>query len=133
MRISDWRSDVGSSDLAVIGHEIGHGFDDQGSKFDPQGNLKSWWTDEDRKNFEARTKALIAQYDGFEALPGKHVNGAFTIGENSGEPGVVSIASQAYNASRDGKESPHNDGVTGDQRDRNGEQTGPWVSGHGEP
>src|SRR3546814_8908929 len=56
---------------AVIGHEIGHGFDDQGSKFDPQGNLKSWWTDEDRKNFEARTKALIAQYDGFEALPGR--------------------------------------------------------------
>src|SRR3546814_18678435 len=85
MRISDWRSDVGSSDLAVIGHEIGHGFDDQGSKFDPQGNLKSWWTDEDRKNFEARTKALIAQYDGFEALPGQHVNGAFTNGENIGD------------------------------------------------
>src|SRR3546814_20301999 len=116
MRISDWRSDVGSSDLAVIGHEIGHGFDDQGSKFDPQGNLKSWWTDEDRKNFEARTKALIAQYDGFEALPGQHVNGAFTIGENIGDLGGLSIAYQAYHASLAAKEPPVIDGFTGDQR-----------------
>ncbi|HEY9547636.1 MAG TPA: M13-type metalloendopeptidase [Solimonas sp.] len=101
---------------AVIGHEIGHGFDDQGSKFDPQGNLKSWWTDEDRKNFEARTKALIAQYDGFEALPGQHVNGAFTIGENIGDLGGLSIAYKAYHASLAGKESPVIDGFTGDQR-----------------
>ena len=101
---------------AVIGHEIGHGFDDQGSKFDPQGNLKSWWTDEDRKNFEARTKALIAQYDGYEALPGQHVSGAFTIGENIGDLGGMSIAYQAYHASLGGKESPVIDGFTGDQR-----------------
>lgn len=101
---------------AVIGHEIGHGFDDQGSKFDPQGNLKSWWTDEDRKNFEARTKALIAQYDGYEALPGQHVSGAFTIGENIGDLGGMSIAYKAYHASLDGKQAPVIDGFTGDQR-----------------
>jgi predicted metalloendopeptidase len=101
---------------AVIGHEIGHGFDDQGSKFDSQGNLKSWWTDEDRKNFEARTRALIAQYDAYEALPGQHVNGALTIGENIGDLGGLSIAYKAYHASLDGKESPVIDGFTGDQR-----------------
>src|SRR3546814_18996876 len=67
---------------AVIGHEIGHGFDDQGSKFDPQGNLKTWWTDEDRKNFEARTKPRIAQYACFEALPRHQFPGALTNGEN---------------------------------------------------
>src|SRR3546814_10977547 len=74
---------------AVTGHEISNGFDDQGSKFDPQGNLKTWWTDEDRQNFESRTTALIAQYDGFEALPGKHVNGALTNGEKIDEPGQI--------------------------------------------
>ena len=101
---------------AVIGHEIGHGFDDQGSKFDGAGNLKSWWTDADRKNFETRTKALIAQYDGYEALPGQHVSGAFTIGENIGDLGGLSIAYQAYQLALAGKPAPVLDGFTGDQR-----------------
>ncbi|NKF21123.1 M13 family metallopeptidase [Solimonas marina] len=101
---------------AVIGHEIGHGFDDQGSKFGPDGNLKNWWTDEDRKNFETRTKALIAQYDGYEALPGQHVNGALTIGENIGDLGGLSIAYKAYHMSLQGKDGPVIDGFTADQR-----------------
>jgi putative endopeptidase len=99
---------------AVIGHEIGHGFDDQGSKYDGDGNLKSWWTDADRKRFEERTKALIAQYDGYEALPGHHVNGAFTIGENIGDLGGLSIALRAYQMAH--PEPPVIDGYTGEQR-----------------
>ncbi len=99
---------------AVIGHEIGHGFDDQGSKYDGDGNLKSWWTDEDRERFEERTKALIAQYDGYEALPGEHVNGAFTIGENIGDLGGLSIAYKAYRMAD--PEPPVIDGFSGDQR-----------------
>jgi predicted metalloendopeptidase len=101
---------------AVIGHEIGHGFDDQGSKFDGDGNLKSWWTDVDRRNFEARTKALIAQYDAYEPLPGHKVNGAFTIGENIGDLGGLSIAHKAYLLSLAGKPAPEIDGFTADQR-----------------
>jgi putative endopeptidase len=92
---------------AVIGHEIGHGFDDQGSQYDGDGKLNNWWTDEDRKNFEARTSALIEQYNGFTPLqlaekyaddPDKtpHVNGALTIGENIGDLGGVNIALKAY-------------------------------------
>lgn len=92
---------------AVIGHEIGHGFDDQGSQYDGDGKLNNWWTDEDRKNFEARTGALIAQYNNFVPLqlaekyadePDKapHVNGALTIGENIGDLGGVNIALKAY-------------------------------------
>jgi len=99
---------------AVIGHEIGHGFDDQGSKYDGDGNLVSWWTEEDRKRFEERTKALIAQYDTYEALPGEHVNGAFTIGENIGDLGGLSIAYKAYKMSH--PDAPVIDGLTGDQR-----------------
>ncbi len=101
---------------AVIGHEIGHGFDDQGSKYDGDGNLKSWWTDEDRKHFEERTKALIAQYDSYEALPGQHVNGAFTIGENIGDLGGLSIAYTAYRMQLGDKEAPVIDDLSGDQR-----------------
>ncbi|MGH8445363.1 MAG: M13 family metallopeptidase [Solimonas sp.] len=101
---------------AVIGHEIGHGFDDQGAKFDGDGNLKSWWTDEDRKNFETRTKALIAQFDGYEALPGQHVNGALTIGENIGDLGGLSIAYKAYQIALKGQPAATLDGYTGDQR-----------------
>ena len=67
---------------AVIGHEISHAFDDQGSRFDGDGNLRNWWTDEDRSRFEAKTRGLIAQYDAFSPLPGYHVNGALTLGEN---------------------------------------------------
>ena len=101
---------------AVIGHEIGHGFDDQGSKYDGDGNLKSWWTDADRKAFEERTKALIEQYNGFCPLKGECVNGALTIGENIGDLGGLSIALKAYKLSLGGKEAPVVDGLTGDQR-----------------
>jgi predicted metalloendopeptidase len=101
---------------AVIGHEIGHGFDDQGSKFDGDGTLKSWWTDADRKAFEERTRQLIAQYDAYEPIPGQHVNGALTIGENIGDLGGISIAYKAYKLSLGGKEAPVLDGFTGDQR-----------------
>ncbi len=101
---------------AAIGHEIGHGFDDQGSKFDGEGNLKNWWTDADRKNFETRTKALITQYNAYEPLPGHKLNGAFTIGENIGDLGGLSIAYKAYLISLAGKPAPVIDGFTGDQR-----------------
>lgn len=103
---------------AVIGHEIGHGFDDQGSKYDGAGNLVNWWTDADRDEFGLRTKALIAQYDGFTpaALAGHHVNGAFTVGENIGDLGGLSIALLAYRLSLGGREAPVLDGLTGVQR-----------------
>ncbi|MFD6858717.1 M13 family metallopeptidase [Rhodococcus sp. NPDC060090] len=103
---------------AVIGHEIGHGFDDQGAKYDGDGNLENWWTDSDRSEFGKRTAALIAQYDEFEpkALPGKRVNGSFTIGENIGDLGGLSIALKAYEIALGGEESPAIDGLTGLQR-----------------
>jgi putative endopeptidase len=103
---------------AVIGHEIGHGFDDQGSKFDGAGNMINWWTDPDRKEFESRAKMLIDQYNGFEPmqLPGQKVNGAMTIGENIGDLGGLSIAYAAYRRSLQGREAPVIDGLTGDQR-----------------
>ena len=103
---------------AVIGHEIGHGFDDQGSKSDGDGNMINWWTDEDRKEFEARAAKLIKQYGEFEPaqLPGQKVNGALTIGENIGDLGGLSIAYKAYKRSLKGKEAPVIDGLTGDQR-----------------
>ncbi|MGK7395919.1 MAG: M13 family metallopeptidase [Candidatus Cyclobacteriaceae bacterium M3_2C_046] len=77
---------------AVIGHEVSHGFDDQGSRFDADGNLKNWWTDQDRTNFEERTKLLISQYDNYEVLEGVNVNGTFTLGENIGDLGGVNVA-----------------------------------------
>jgi putative endopeptidase len=103
---------------AVIGHEIGHGFDDQGSKSDGEGNLVNWWSDPDRKEFEARTKTLIEQYNGYEPaqLPGQHVNGALTIGENIGDLGGLSIAFKAYRRSLKGVEAQVLDGLMGDQR-----------------
>jgi predicted metalloendopeptidase len=100
----------------TIGHEIGHGFDDQGSKYDGDGNLKSWWTDEDRANFEGRTKGLVEQFSQFEALPGLFVNGEFTLGENIGDLGGTAIALKAYRMSLKGKESPVIDGFTGEER-----------------
>lgn len=100
----------------TIGHEIGHGFDDQGSKYDGDGNLKSWWTDEDRANFEKRTKGLVEQFNQYEALPGLFVNGEFTLGENIGDLGGTAIALKAYRMSLKGKESPVIDGFTGEQR-----------------
>ncbi|MGW0020825.1 M13 family metallopeptidase [Rhodococcus sp. NPDC003382] len=103
---------------AVIGHEIGHGFDDQGAKYDGDGNLENWWTDSDREEFGKRTAALIAQYDEFEpkALPGQRVNGSFTIGENIGDLGGLSIALKAYEIALDGEPAPMIDGLTGLQR-----------------
>ncbi|QNO37529.1 peptidase M13 [Protaetiibacter sp. SSC-01] len=103
---------------AVIGHEIGHGFDDQGSQFDGDGRLTDWWTQEDRAAFEERTSKLIAQYDALEPaqLPGHHVNGALTIGENIGDLGGLGIAWKAYLLSLDGAEPPVVDGLTAAQR-----------------
>jgi putative endopeptidase len=104
---------------AVIGHEIGHGFDDQGAKYDGDGNLVDWWTDDDRTEFGARTKALIEQYDGYtprELDSGHHVNGAFTVGENIGDLGGLSIALLAYQLSLNGEPAPVIDGLTGVQR-----------------
>jgi putative endopeptidase len=104
---------------AVIGHEIGHGFDDQGAKYDGDGNLVDWWTDSDRAEFGTRTKALIEQYDVFvprQLHDGQHVNGAFTVGENIGDLGGLSIALLAYELSLGGKPAPVIDGLTGVQR-----------------
>jgi len=100
----------------VIGHEIGHGFDDSGSQYDGDGILKDWWTAEDRARFEERTGRLVAQYDSFEALPGLFVNGKLTLGENIGDLGGAAIALRAYEMSLEGKESPIIDGLTGDER-----------------
>jgi putative endopeptidase len=103
---------------AVIGHEIGHGFDDQGSKFDGAGNMVNWWTDSDRREFESRAKKLIEQYSSYEPaqLPGQKVNGALTIGENIGDLGGLAIAYKAYHRSLKGREASVIDGLTGDQR-----------------
>jgi putative endopeptidase len=101
---------------AVIGHEISHGFDDQGSKYDGAGLLQSWWTPDDRKAFEARTTMLGAQYDSYEGLPGIHVNGKLTMGENIGDLSGITIALKAYHISLGGKLAKKRDGLTGDQR-----------------
>jgi putative endopeptidase len=103
---------------AVIGHEIGHGFDDQGAKYDGDGNLNDWWTAEDKKEFQKRTSVLIEQYSAFEPqqLPGQHVNGALTIGENIGDLGGLTIAHKAYMISLKGSACPQIDGLTGPQR-----------------
>ncbi|MDO6569157.1 M13 family metallopeptidase [Alteromonas sp. 1_MG-2023] len=101
---------------AVIGHEIGHGFDDSGSTFDGDGVLRNWWTDSDRAEFEARTATLIDQFNEFEALPELFVNGEYTLGENIGDLGGISIALKAYHLTLDGEEAPVIDGYTGNQR-----------------
>lgn len=101
---------------AVIGHEMGHGFDDQGAKSDGDGRLRNWWTEEDKENFEKRTKLLAAQYDKYEPVQGHHVNGSFTSGENIGDLSGVTFALEAYHMSLHGKPAPVLDGFTGDQR-----------------
>ncbi|ADB30314.1 Neprilysin [Kribbella flavida DSM 17836] len=103
---------------AVIGHEIGHGFDDQGSRYDGDGNISDWWTDEDRAAFEVRANRLVEQYDALEPAeaPGQHVNGALTLGENIGDLGGLSIAYTAYEISLAGAEAPVIDGLTGAER-----------------
>ena len=117
--------DIGADDAAnyggigaVIGHEIGHGFDDQGSKYDGDGNLNNWWTDLDREEFEKRADKLIAQYEELRPLEAQdvHVNGALTIGENIGDLGGLTIAYKAYQLSLNGKTPPVIDGLTGYQR-----------------
>ena len=100
----------------VIGHEITHGFDDQGRKIDAAGNLRDWWTKEDAVKFEARAKMLGAQYSQFQPLPGMHVNGDLTMGENIADLGGLTVALDAYHASLNGKPAPVIDGLTGDQR-----------------
>jgi putative endopeptidase len=101
---------------AVIGHEISHHFDDQGAKYDENGRLNEWWTEADRKAFEAAGKSLIAQYDAYEIFPGANVKGAFTLGENIGDLAGLTIAYDAWKHSLAGVEAPVLDGFTGDQR-----------------
>ncbi len=101
---------------AVIGHEVGHGFDDQGSTFDGDGALRNWWTDEDRAEFEKRTGALVAQYNAFAPFDDLHVNGEFTLGENIGDLGGITIGLLAYEMSLNSEQAPVIDGFTGVQR-----------------
>ncbi|WP_416878148.1 M13 family metallopeptidase [Litorimonas sp.] len=101
---------------AVIGHEMGHGFDDQGRKTDGNGLQRDWWTEEDGEAFSERAKALVAQYDEFEPLPGENVNGQLSLGENIGDLTGVNMAYQAYKKSLNGEEAPVINGLTGDQR-----------------
>jgi putative endopeptidase len=103
---------------AVIGHEIGHGFDDQGSQFDGKGNLRNWWTDEDRANFTTRSQALITQFDDLESVdaPGHKINGALTVGENIGDLCGLAIGHAAYRISLGDNDAPVLEDTTGDQR-----------------
>ena len=100
----------------VIGHELTHGFDDQGRKIDAEGRLRDWWTKEDAAKFEARAKMLGEQYSAFQPIPGAHVNGALTMGENIADLGGLTLALDAYHASLHGKPAPVVGGLTGDQR-----------------
>ncbi len=101
---------------AVIGHEMGHGFDDQGSKSDAEGVQRNWWTDEDRAAFDAKAEKLAAQYSAYEPIEGNFVNGKNSLGENIGDVGGLAMAYHAYQLSLNGKEAPIIDGTTGDQR-----------------
>lgn len=101
---------------AVIGHEISHHFDDQGSKYDATGTLADWWTEEDVKKFNALTGKLVTQYDSYEPLPGEHVKGQLTLGENIADLAGLTAAYEAYRDSLGGREAPVIDGFTGDQR-----------------
>lgn len=101
---------------AVIGHEISHGFDDQGSKYDGDGNLENWWTDADKKAFEGLANRLVAQFEGYEAMPGKTLNGRLTLGENIADLSGMAISLKAYELSLDGNDSPVIDETTGAQR-----------------
>ncbi|MFC5472665.1 M13 family metallopeptidase [Paraherbaspirillum soli] len=100
----------------VIGHEISHGFDDQGSQYDEVGNLRDWWTKEDHEKFAVKTKALVAQYNAYSPVPGYKVNGELTLGENIADNSGLAIAYKAYHLSLGGKPAPVIDGLTGDQR-----------------
>ncbi|AVR94734.1 M13 family metallopeptidase [Pseudoduganella armeniaca] len=100
----------------VIGHEISHGFDDQGAQYDGDGNLRDWWSAADHKNFKAKTGQLVAQYSAYSPLPGYNVNGELTLGENIGDNSGLAVAYKAYKLSLKGKKAPVIDGLTGDQR-----------------
>ncbi len=101
---------------AVIGHEMGHGFDDQGSRYDGEGNLQNWWTEQDLQEFKKRTARLVEQYNGYYPFPDVHVNGELTLGENIGDLAGVTIALKAYRMALAGQEAPVIDGLTGMQR-----------------
>ena len=101
---------------AVIGHEMIHGYDDQGSRFGPTGNFENWWTDVDNKGFQGRTDKLIAQFNSYEAMPGKHVNGTLTLGENIADLGGLAVAYDAMKKATAGKDDPMTDGMSRDQR-----------------
>jgi putative endopeptidase len=101
---------------AVIGHEISHGFDDQGSQYDGDGKLRNWWTEADRKAFEAITAKLVDQYNAYEPIKGSHVNGKLTLGENIADLSGLQIAFKAYKISLKGQPAPTLDGLTGEQR-----------------
>jgi len=101
---------------AVIGHEISHGFDDQGSQYDGNGNLRDWWTKEDHERFAAKTAALVKQYGAYSPLPGYNVNGELTLGENIADNSGLTIAYKAYKLSLGGREAPVIDGFSGEQR-----------------
>lgn len=101
---------------AVIGHEISHGFDDQGSQYDGDGNLRDWWTKEDHEKFAAKTSALVAQYSAYEPVPGYKINGALTLGENIADNSGLAIAHKAYLLELKGKAAPELDGLSGEQR-----------------
>jgi putative endopeptidase len=101
---------------SLIGHEISHAFDDQGAQYDGDGNLSNWWTKDDHEKFAAKTGALVAQYNAYSPLPGYHVNGELTLGENIADNSGLAVAYQAYRLSLGGKDAPLIDGLTGDQR-----------------
>ena len=101
---------------AVIGHELSHGFDDQGRKFDGDGNLRDWWTEADAAAFAERSADLVAQYATFEVLPGQFLDAEFTLGENIGDLSGLAVAHRAWRMSLDGQEAPTIDGLTGQQR-----------------
>jgi len=101
---------------ATIGHELTHGFDDQGRQYDWEGNLKSWWTEKDAEQFQARAEDVARQYDRFEVLPGVHINGHQTLGENIADVGGLRVCYAAYKLATKGKKQPAIDGFTPDQR-----------------
>jgi putative endopeptidase len=101
---------------AIIGHEISHGFDDQGSQYDGSGKLDNWWTEADRKAFDQLTQKLVAQYDAYSPLPGQHLNGKLTLGENIADLSGLQIAYKAWRLSLNGKPAPALDGISGEQR-----------------
>jgi putative endopeptidase len=101
---------------SVIGHEISHGFDDQGRQFDGDGNLRDWWTADDAAKFKQRAGVVVSQFNGYSVLDNRHINGELTLGENIGDLSGLAVAFKAYKLATAGKEVPVIDGFTGDQR-----------------